>query len=867
LALRALIAALGLGLAREPAFAQTGNADILTGVVRDSAGKPIAEAVVEATSLESGISRSTKTDSRGRYTIVFPDGGGQYRVQVRYIGMQPRLVMVIRKADEDRLVMDVTLSTSPARLADINVRGARAPPAEGVTPGELARMLPPELLRRLPLDASDLNLIATLAPGVSAVDATDSTAAGFSVAGQRPTANAVALDGLLFSGGNLPSEGLRSVRVITNTFDVSRGQFSGGLLSTTTRSGTNSTQGSWFYGLRDRGLEVDADTAAAFGRGYTQHQLSGGMGGALVRNHLFAYISGQGRLRSDDLASLLAASPPTLERLGAEPDSVARFLRLLDAKGLDGATIRRYDSRATDDGTTLARIDWIVSSSQTLTLRGDWRKNRQDPTRISALALEQTGEIVQSEGGGGLVALTSRFGTSVVNEAKAYLSGSSRERRGLAVLPQGQVQLASVLNDGREGVTSLIFGGAARAPQNQDDHGLELSDEFSWLPGGGGHRIKLGGLLSLASTRRDATPNRFGTYTYASLADFAANQPASFTRTMAAPEVEGSSANSALWLGDTWRPSRQLQLTYGVRAEGSLLRGAPAYQPDVDQLFGRRTDRFPAETHVSPRLGFSWTAASGEGRLPRTVIRGGVGEFRSPLAVSLGSSARAASGAPGGEGQLFCVGAAVPPPDWSQFASNPGSIPSACTDTLVPAGITRAPSVTVFAPGFAAPRSVRSALGIQRRIGDLSSLSLDLSYVWGLSQSGFSDLNLATTPRFILRDEGGRPVYVAPEAIQSATGAVGLIGSRRYQSYGQVLSLDSDLRSRAFQITLGASGFSRKGMVYQASYTYSRARDQSSGDGWAVTGGNPNQREWARSEFERRHQFLLNLTYPVTRVL
>ena len=69
-----LLALLGVA----PASAQVGTTtDVLTGLVRDSTGKPIVGAVVEATSLETQVVRTTKTDPRGRYTLLFPDGGGQ----------------------------------------------------------------------------------------------------------------------------------------------------------------------------------------------------------------------------------------------------------------------------------------------------------------------------------------------------------------------------------------------------------------------------------------------------------------------------------------------------------------------------------------------------------------------------------------------------------------------------------------------------------------------------------------------------------------------------------------------------------------------------------------------------------------------
>ncbi len=386
--------------------AQVGSTtDVLTGIVRDSAGQPVPDAVVEATSIETQIVRTTKTDPRGRYTLLFPDGGGQYRLIVRAIGKTPVMRTVARQADEDRLITNVTLGTPTTRLAEIVVRGRQGPPIGGEggppTPGTIERAINAERAARLPIDASDLTILATLAPGVVSVTGTDSTAAGFSVAGQRPSSNSTTLDGLTFGGAGVPQDAVRNIRVITNSYDVARGQFSGGQVATTTMGGTNSVRGSGNYGLRDRDLSVSTDDSSAFAQGFTQHQLSAGIGGPLVNNKLFYFISGQGRFRDDGLQSLLSASPSSLNRLGLAPDSASRFLGFLTARGLPLYTDDSLSSRSTNDLSSIARLDFMLSSNQTLTVRGDWRQNRSEPTGVGQLSVPASGGMTRSSGGGG----------------------------------------------------------------------------------------------------------------------------------------------------------------------------------------------------------------------------------------------------------------------------------------------------------------------------------------------------------------------------------------------------------------------------------------------------------------------------------
>jgi hypothetical protein len=409
-------------------------------------------------------------------------------------------------------------------------------------------------------------------------------------------------------------------------------------------------------------------------------------------------------------------------------------------------------------------------------------------------------------------------------------------------------------------------------PQLARTRSLEVTNELSWLPGEGRHRIKLGALLVRGESDQEQSQNRFGTFTYLSLADFEANRPSSFTRTLAPGRNESSTRNDALYLADTWRAGGGLQLTYGLRAEFGALTGAPAYNPDVEQLFGRRTDRFPRETQLSPRAGFTWMIGGGArgGPLPGfspVILRGGLGLFRSPLPGSLAGLAGAATGLSGSEGQLFCVGEATPQADWAAYLADPSAIPTECVSGgPSPAPETgRAPSVTVFSPGFRAPQNVRASLGGQRRIGALGMLNLDVTWARGRHQVAARDLNLVATPSFVLASEGGRPVYAPAASITPETGAVSLLSSRRFAGFGQVLSLEDDYATSSIQATLGMQGVTRGGTVYNVSYTLARARDQSSGGfglGSSTTAGDPNQRDWAASDFDRRHGLLATVTHP-----
>jgi hypothetical protein len=871
LACGVLVAAAIPAMARAQVGATT---DIITGVVTDSAGQPLADASVDALSLETQITRRQLTDQRGRYTIVFPDGGGQYTMTARMIGMAPHSATLVRQADEDRLVWNVKLGTSVIELEAVTVRGVRRPvrAPELPTPGSTERVLTPDNVARLPIDANDLTALVALVPGVVALGSTDSTAAAFSVAGQRADANAVTLDGLLFGSGSVPQDAIRATRVVTSTYDVARGQFSGGLVASTTRSGTNVIQGSGNYSLRDNGLTLDGGDSP-FTSGFTQNLLSGGLGGPIINNRLLVFGSVQATLRTDAQPTLLDATPTDLQRLGVAPDSVARLMAILQSKGVTSATAVFPSSRKSNNYSALLRFDYLLSNAHTLTLRGDWRGSSQDPSRVGSLSLPQTGGTLDTDGGGGMVTLTSRFGIHFINEARAYLTSSSRDGDAFTLLPAGRVQVASALADGATSISSLAFGGSTGFPQRTRTRGLQTGDELSWLPGTGVHRLKLGLMYNTQRSSDVASSNQLGSFQFNSLADLEAGRPASFQRTLAPQARNATGIDYAFYLGDTWRLARAFQLTYGVRGEGSAFHNPPAYNPAIAASFGRRTDALPSEKHLSPRAGFSWTLGQAEGAPPKWIVRGGGGEFRSPMPLSLASFAQSSTGLVNSESQFFCVGDGAPTPDWAAYTADPSSIPVECLPGG-PAIATTAPNALVFGNGFKAPRSWRTSLGVQRSVTQLIRVSLDGSYARGVSQTGFTDLNLDDTPRFGLSNEGNRPVFVDPGQIDPATGALGFTNSRVDPAFGQVIEANSGLGSTSKQVTASIGGITRKGVVFNASYTFSRARDQLSSSGFgtqgfgsATTAGDPNVPEWATSDLERRHSFLTTVTYPIGRSL
>src|SRR5205814_1464583 len=89
------------------ANAQVGSTtDIIMGRVIGPDSQPVANARIQVTSAETGISRTKVTGADGRYSVLFPDGGGSYHVTVIALGFSPIRRELVRSGDEDRLVAD-----------------------------------------------------------------------------------------------------------------------------------------------------------------------------------------------------------------------------------------------------------------------------------------------------------------------------------------------------------------------------------------------------------------------------------------------------------------------------------------------------------------------------------------------------------------------------------------------------------------------------------------------------------------------------------------------------------------------------------------------------------------------------------------
>jgi hypothetical protein len=118
-------------------FAQERPTDILAGRVTDLAGRPVAEAQIEALSLGSKVVRTQLTDSAGRYRISFPENAPRYQVTAKKMGFAPVQRTIQRGSTQDELfVADVQFTASPVALSMVEVTGDIYRPVEDDASGD-----------------------------------------------------------------------------------------------------------------------------------------------------------------------------------------------------------------------------------------------------------------------------------------------------------------------------------------------------------------------------------------------------------------------------------------------------------------------------------------------------------------------------------------------------------------------------------------------------------------------------------------------------------------------------------------------------------------------------------------------------------
>ncbi|HET9425628.1 MAG TPA: carboxypeptidase-like regulatory domain-containing protein [Gemmatimonadaceae bacterium] len=845
--------------------------DVIRGRVIGPDSLPVVGATVTATSISGNVSRNARTDRNGNFSISFPNGDGDYIVSFAAMGYAGRRFQVKRTADQEVLLADAKLQRSAVTLDAMKVEQPRQRPgrndAMSTDISGSERGLGGGILG---LDQmGDLAAMAGSLPGFSYIPASAEGSGGFSVFGLDAAQNLTTLNGLPSSADGLPRDASVTSSVSTSPYDVARGGFSGGAINVRTRSGNNFIRRSLsFVGQAPQATWTDA-TGRASGAQQTMGSLGGTLSGPIRFNKAYYTTSFQFNNTTRDLLTLMSQTPSSFLIAGVSPDSANRAMNQFAVRGIPQTAAGVPGDNLTRSGSFVGALDFTPPTSNTgaaynITFNGNF--NRNTPAFLNSLDLPSRGAEQSGWQAGVQGRHNAYFGFGVLTETNIGVAASGSEMDPFLRLPAGTVRVASDFGGTAPVVRNLGFGGN-QGRSSSSNLNQSFFNTLSWFSRNNKHRIKMTTELNYSHSSSSSFNNEYGTFTYQSLADLAANTPSSYTRQLTPRNTSIGNVIGGWSLGDSYRPNQDLQVQYGIRVDGNRFTTLPTRNAAVETAFGVRNDKVPTPVYFSPRLGFTRTLGTapevvlfdGAFRAPRMVLNGGIGVFQSWANTSGLGQAIANNGLPSGIQQLSCIGAATPTPDWSDLT---GSVFDVCANGVGASEFANtAPNVALFSQDFVSPRSLRSNLswrGFPLNGRFASTVNAQVSY--NMNQPGNFDLNFNPAPQFTLDNEGGRPVFVKTTSIVPSSGLISSRDAKVSSAFNRVTEMRSDLTSHSEQLQFSLSPFNwNYSWSWNLGYTLQNTRDQVRG--FSSTAGDPREVAWGRSAFDARHDIRFGLNY------
>jgi hypothetical protein len=313
----------------------------IVGTVKDQTGAQINTATVKATSVDTGYTRSVKTNSYGEYRIDnLPVGN--YVVEAEAASFKHYVQDNVSLDVDQMLTVDIPLTVG---AASETVTVETSPPQINTSNASLGRTVTSDELVGLPLVNRNIYAEISLTPGVMANNNSPTS---------NPSGNPTVATGLyvedvqingsidggsaevafyLDGGNNItgmrnygnPSpnpDATQEFRVETSAFSAQYGTFSAAVISVITKSGTNKFHGGVFEFNRNTDFNanswIPAKNAASqiIVTPYHRNQFGGFVGGPIKKDKAFFFFSYGGTRQVTSTVFTGAFTPTAAERLG-----------------------------------------------------------------------------------------------------------------------------------------------------------------------------------------------------------------------------------------------------------------------------------------------------------------------------------------------------------------------------------------------------------------------------------------------------------------------------------------------------------------------------------------------------------------------
>lgn len=235
----------------------------IRGVVTDPSGAVIPGAKVMVVEENTLAQYKTTSNTVGTYMVSFLKPG-PYVVEVKKSGFAQYKTSVIQLVLNQTAVVDIKLNlgkasqviTVKANSTNLNVTN----PQVGTQLGNSDLINLPESIGT---HGAEELLLAAQSPGVSGSNSDYGNPNNFSLGGGRPDSNPIIVDGLPSNMGVNDTYGLvptpdstEELQVLTSPFSAKYGQTGGGVIITTTKSGTRQLHGDLFEYHNDQSLHA-----------------------------------------------------------------------------------------------------------------------------------------------------------------------------------------------------------------------------------------------------------------------------------------------------------------------------------------------------------------------------------------------------------------------------------------------------------------------------------------------------------------------------------------------------------------------------------------------------------------------------------
>ncbi len=289
----------------QPAWSQEVTA-VIVGTVTDPSGAPLKDADVTATDTERGTVLSTKTNDAGAYNITRVPVGS-YTVKISAPGFQTAVHTGIVLVLNQTARIDMQMKMGQVSET-VEVTGSA--PILQTDRTEVGTIIDSTTNEALPLATRNYVQLTLLAPGAitpspDGFNNGDNTANGSRpyINGNREQANNFILDGMDNNQvsdnlvGFTPSpDAIQEFNLITQNASAEFGNYQGGIVSTTIKSGTNSFHGDLWEFFRNDKLNSNSWENRFNGspRPLLRWNMFGGtVGGPIIKNKLFFFFDYQ----------------------------------------------------------------------------------------------------------------------------------------------------------------------------------------------------------------------------------------------------------------------------------------------------------------------------------------------------------------------------------------------------------------------------------------------------------------------------------------------------------------------------------------------------------------------------------------------